>query len=125
MSAACSNTRHRVLTRPSLALVQLPSVCTRSRGPRCAHLRASLGATTSLPMRRRRVFKYQPKAEPQLVASVEKQLVDLMHGEAPQDWIIEDVAEIWVPDAENASGGAWLPLADVSAAKLKELAAAT
>lgn len=53
---------------------------------------------------------------------VERQLVDLMHGEAPKGWVIEDVAEIWVPDKEAVNGGAWWPLADVSTTTLKELA---
>jgi hypothetical protein len=67
---------------------------------------------------RLQVFRHRPQAEPKLVERVEKQLIELMHGEAPEGWVIEDVAEIWVAN-EKGAGGKWVPLSEAPASALR------
>jgi hypothetical protein len=61
------------------------------------------------------------KASPKLVGQVETQIIDLMHGEAPDGWVIEDVAEVYL-DEENAGKGKWVPLSEVPTDVIKTLA---
>jgi hypothetical protein len=63
------------------------------------------------------VFRNRLEASPQMVEQVEKQIIELMHGEAPEGWVIEDVAEIYVADANG--GGKWVPLSEAPSSMLK------
>jgi hypothetical protein len=72
---------------------------------------------------RAQVFRKQLKAPRDKVEAVEKQLIDLMHGEAPEGWVIEDVAEIYVAN-ESGVGGRWMPLAEAPTSALKAAAQA-
>lgn len=47
--------------------------------------------------------------KPELVTEVESQLLALMHGEAPEGWVIEDTAEVFIKD-KDAETGEWVPL---------------
>lgn len=55
------------------------------------------------------VFKRELNVKPELVTEVEGQLLALMHGEAPEGWIIEDTAEVYIIDKESGIGE-WVPL---------------
>jgi hypothetical protein len=48
----------------------------------------------------------QLSPKPELVTEVEEQLLALMHGEAPEGWVIEDTAEVYL------DGQGWVALAD-------------
>eukprot|EP00892_Ulva_mutabilis_P001500 jgi/Ulvmu1/11350/UM075_0010.1 len=61
-----------------------------------------------------KVFKAEPEVKPELVTEVEAQLLALMHGEAPEGWVIEDTAEVYIEDKE-AGGGEWVPLSEAPA----------
>ena len=67
-------------------------------------------------MCRRSVFRYQPKATPKQVTLVEQQLLELMNGQAPEGWVIEDVAEVYVVD--EAGTGAWMPVSEAPSSVL-------
>lgn len=43
------------------------------------------------------------------MTEVEEQLLALMHGEAPEGWVIEDTAEVYL------DGKGWVALADAPA----------
>lgn len=55
------------------------------------------------------MFKQQLNVKPGLVTEVESQLLALMHGEAPEGWVIEDTAEVYVIDKESKEG-TWMEL---------------
>jgi hypothetical protein len=70
---------------------------------------------------RARVFRKRAVASPELVEQVEAQIIELMHGEAPDGWVIEDVAEVYL-DEENTGKGKWVPLSEVPTDVIKALA---
>ena len=72
---------------------------------------------------RAQVFRKRVEAPPARVELVDRQLIDLMHGEAPEGWVIEDVAEVFVAN-ENGAGGRWVPLSEAPASALKAAAQA-
>ena len=55
---------------------------------------------------RSKSFRHQLTPKPELVTEVEEQLLALMHGEAPEGWVIEDTAEIYL------DGKGWVALSD-------------
>lgn len=67
------------------------------------------------------MFRKQTHASPQMVEAVETQIIDLMHGEAPEGWVVEDVAEVFLDEA-GTGRGKWVPLSDVPTDVLKALA---
>jgi hypothetical protein len=70
---------------------------------------------------RARVFRKRAVASPELVEQVEAQIIELMHGEAPDGWVIEDVAEVYL-DEGNRGKGKWVPLSEVPTDVIKALA---
>lgn len=61
-----------------------------------------------------KVFKNEPDVKPDLVTEVEGQLLALMHGEAPEGWVIEDTAEVYIEDKETGEGQ-WVALSEAPA----------
>ena len=66
------------------------------------------------------MFRKRIDADPKMVETVERQIIDLMHGEAPEGWVIEDVAEVYIVGDDGK--GKWMPLSEVPADVLKGLA---
>ena len=67
------------------------------------------------------MFRFNPNSAPQQVTKVEKQLLELMHGEAPEGWVIEDVAEVYVV---TDGKGRWMPVSEAPASALAAAKAA-
>lgn len=47
---------------------------------------------------------------------VEGQLLELMNGQAPPGWVVEDVAEVYVVD--DSGKGTWMPVSEAPASVL-------
>lgn len=77
------------------------------------------GITVPMADARNRVFRKQFNVEPELVEQVESHMIALMNGEAPDGWVIEDVAEVYVTDAKTGQGK-WMPVSSAPAAVTKK-----
>ena len=65
------------------------------------------GVTVAMRNARKRHFRELPDVEPDLVANVEADMVNILVGRAPKDIEYYDIEEEWVVDKEG--NGSWKP----------------